>query len=244
MPEGGLLRLAAREVSLDQADCAATGFDLAPGRFVELTVADTGVGMSAEVMDRIFEPFFTTKAAGKGTGLGLAAVYGTVKEHRGAVLVHSSPGAGTTFRVLLPAALDGGASGHPPAQEARPPRPARRGRVLVVEDEPRIRQLVVRHLGAAGFETIEVGDGEAALAAATGGGAFDLAVLDLVLPRLGGQKVFEALRTARPGIPVLLTSGFAREEGLATMLREPATGFLEKPWRPSELLDAVERLCG
>jgi len=246
MPEGGLLRLATREVALDPVDCAATGFDIVPGHYVEVTVADTGVGMSPQVQARIFEPFFTTKAAGKGTGLGLAAVYGTVREHRGAVLVHSAPGLGTTFRLLLPVAAADTAmpASAPGASAPRLAPSARRGIALVVEDEPRIRELMARHLGAMAFEIVEAADGEAALAAIGQGGPIDLAVLDLVLPRAGGRKVFDALRAARPAVPVLITSGFAREEGLATMLAAPRTAFLAKPWRPSELVEMVERLCG
>jgi len=247
MPEGGVLRLASREVTLDAGDCAATGFEIVPGRYVEVTVADTGVGMAPDVQARIFEPFFTTKSAGKGTGLGLAAVYGTVREHRGAVLVHSAPGLGTTFRLLLPVATPASASSARPSSTPGMPRPApasRRGTALVVEDEPRIRELMIRHLGAMAFEIVEAADGEAALDAIGRDGPIDLAVLDLVLPRAGGRKVFDALRAARPAVPVLFTSGFAKEEGLAAMLAAPRTAFLAKPWRPSELVEVVERLCG
>jgi CheY-like chemotaxis protein len=127
---------------------------------------------------------------------------------------------------------------------ARAARRVREGRALVVEDEPRIRQLVVRELAGLGFRVVEAGDGEAALAALAAPGPFDLAVLDLVLPRLTGRQVFEALRARHPDVPVLITSGFARDDRLAALLDQPAVGFLEKPWRPSELLDAVERLLG
>jgi PAS domain S-box-containing protein len=241
MPGGGVLRIATRDAWLAEEDCQVPGFRLAPGPHVELSVSDTGTGMPPEILARVFEPFFTTKEAGKGTGLGLAAVHGTMTEHGGAVLVHSVPGAGTTFRLLFPAVA------HEQPASAAPARAARRvreGRALVVEDEPRIRQLVARELAGLGFRVVEAGDGEAALTALATPAAFDLAVLDLVLPRRTGRQVFEALRARHPAVPVLITSGFARDDRLSTLLDQPAVGFLEKPWRPSELLDAVERLLG
>jgi len=159
MPGGGVLRISSRDVWLGEEDCQVPGFRLSPGPHVEVSVADTGTGMPPEILARVFEPFFTTKETGKGTGLGLAAVHGTMTEHDGAVLVHSVPGRGTTFRLLFPAVP------HESPAAAAPPRAARRvrdGRALVVEDEPRIRQLVVRELAGLGLRVVAVGDGEAA----------------------------------------------------------------------------------
>jgi CheY-like chemotaxis protein len=241
MPGGGVLRLGARDVTLGAEDCAVPGFTLRPGPHVELSVADTGAGMAPGVLARIFEPFFTTKDAGKGTGLGLAAVHGTMTEHGGAVLVHSVPGRGTTFRLLFPTVAPAAAEAAAAAPRARR---ARQGRVLLVEDEPRIRQLVARELGGLGLRVVEAGDGEAALAALDEAPVLDLAVIDLVLPRLTGRTVFEALRARHPDVPVLLTSGFARDERLAELLARPRVAFLEKPWRPSELHEELDRLLG
>jgi PAS domain S-box-containing protein len=241
MPRGGVLRLASRDVLLAAEDCLLPGFQLRPGPHLELSVADTGTGIPPEVLARIFEPFFTTKEAGQGTGLGLAAVHGTMTEHGGAVLVHSIPGRGTTFRLLFPAVAAAAPTAAPEPPRARRPR---QGCALVVEDEARIRQLVVREIGALGFQVVEACDGEEALAALARPQTYDVAILDLVLPRLAGRQVFLALRAQRPDVPVLLTSGFARDDRLSDLLQEPAVGFLEKPWRPSELHDALERLLG
>jgi CheY-like chemotaxis protein len=241
MPYGGVLRFTTRDLRLEEADCAVPGFSLSPGPHVEIGVADTGVGMTHEVAARIFEPFFTTKEAGKGTGLGLAAVHGTVTEHGGAVLVNSTLNHGTTFRILFPSV------GAAEAFAAEPPRRARRSReglALVVEDEARIRQLVVRELTGLGFRVVEAADGMAAMAELEAPVTYDVAVLDLVLPGASGRQVFLALRAQQPDVPVVITSGFARDVGLSDLLQEPAVAFLEKPWRPSELLDAVERLMG
>jgi two-component system, cell cycle sensor histidine kinase and response regulator CckA len=241
MPYGGILRLTSRDVRLDEKDCTVGGFTLSPGPHVELGVADTGVGMPPEVVARIFEPFYTTKEAGKGTGLGLAAVHGTVTEFGGAVLVHSVPNHGTTIRLLFPAVASDQATA--PAASAKAHQ-AREGLALVVEDEPRIRQLVVRELTGLGFRVVEAADGLGAMSAVAAPVSYDLAVLDLVLPRASGRQVFLALRAQQPALPILLTSGFAREGNISDLLEQPLVGFLEKPWRPSELLDAVERLLG
>jgi nitrogen-specific signal transduction histidine kinase/ActR/RegA family two-component response regulator len=240
MPAGGTLRVAARRVEVAPEDCRLPGFTLSPGPHVELTVSDTGQGMTPEVQARLFEPFFTTKEVGKGTGLGLPAVHGTVTEHGGAVVVASAPGSGTTFRLLLPAA---GAGVEPAARPARRA-PRLTGRVLVVEDEAAVRAVVVHQLRAMGLECVVASDGEEGLAGAAAAAGLRLAVLDLVLPRRHGREVLARLRAAAPDLPVLLCSGYDRDADLPALLALPRVALLAKPFRPSELAEAVVRLLG
>jgi signal transduction histidine kinase/CheY-like chemotaxis protein len=203
MAGGGEVRV--RVCALGDGDPAAPG-TLAPGPCVRVEVEDTGAGMSEATQARMFEPFFSTKGAGRG--LGLAATQGIVRAHRGALSVRSAPGAGTTVAVWLP---DAGASDAEPLPAAG--ERARPSRLLVVDDDPAVRATLARMLRRLGHEVLEAGAGAAALEALEGADAIDLAIVDLSMPDARGEATAARLEDARPGLPVLITSGYWDGEG-------------------------------
>jgi PAS domain S-box-containing protein len=236
MPSGGVLTLATRVVPPGEG--AAAG-GAPPRDLVELTVADTGVGMSDEVRARIFEPFFTTKPPGQGTGLGLATVLGVVQQHAGTVEVRSARGHGTVFRILLPRAEEPLPT---PAKVAAAPGGAvRRLSILLAEDEPAVRRLVAGYLADAGHAVLVAPDGEQALAlAAAHGGPLDLLVSDVVMPGMNGRQLHEALCARRPGLKVVFMSGYPALPGTQEEIVAGGPGtVLAKPFTRDELLARV-----
>lgn len=212
--------------------------DLAPGRYVCLEVVDTGCGMDDETRTRIFDPFFTTKGAGRG--LGLAAVLGIVRGHGGVVTLQSSAGKGTTIRVLLPSAdgvVESSASnGDRVPTEAS----ADGGRVLVVDDDGMVRNMISTMLKVAGFDAVGARDGKDAIELFTQhAGKLDLVILDLTMPAMGGAEVLGELRLLSPDIPVLLTSGYSEHDALIG-----ADDFIQKPFTFENLISKVKSLLG
>ena len=239
MPDGGRIVITARNRQLDAAQAARLSAP-APGAYVEIAVADTGVGMDAAIRSRIFEPFFTTKAQGKGTGLGLATVYGIVQQSAGAIGVDSEPGRGTTFRVWLPS------SGTPSEHEERTDaHAAESGRecVLLVEDEDAVRRWMARTLRERGYTVIEARDGVEALACAEAqGSAIDALATDVDMPRLSGIELARHLSVRRPDLRVLFFSGSSQErlEGPDSCVE--GSRFLQKPFSSEALLGALRGL--
>ncbi len=244
MPGGGRIVITARNAHVQPGD-ADHAHGVPAGQWIVLTVRDTGSGMSADVLGRAFEPFFTTKAVGKGTGLGLAMVYGTVAQHEGHLWVESAPGHGTAVRLFLPPAPAG--SIVEVARTVSAPPPDALGRtVLLVEDERAVRAVVARILGERGFGIVTAEDGEDALARCddTTLAGLSLVVTDVVMPRMGGPELVTALRARRPDLPVLFVSGYRESHTLDTVLAMPNTGFLAKPFTPNVLLHAVHAQLG
>jgi CheY-like chemotaxis protein len=238
MPEGGSLTFRLSNLHLDQVYCEASPYDLAPGPFLEVEVRDTGCGMSAEVQRRIFEPFFTTKEQGKGTGLGLAAAYGTIQDHHGAITVYSEVGEGTVFHVYLPLSAATAAVPHP--DEAPVPGA---GTILLVEDEEILRVTGVHLLESLGYRVITAADGQEGVDCfARHRDTIDLVILDMVMPVLGGRQAFARLRELDPEVKVLLASGFTKVEDLDALMREGLAGFIHKPFRSVELSRVIARL--
>ncbi|MBI5774533.1 MAG: response regulator [Verrucomicrobia bacterium] len=207
-------------------------------RFVDLEIRDSGCGIAAELLPRIFDPFFTTKEVGKGTGLGLATVYGIAKQHDGWVDVESLAGAGTTFRVFFPA-VDSPAAGTAPVAAEHP-----RGggeRILLVEDEPMLRSLAEQILHLNGYTVTSAADGpEARQFWREREDDFHLLVTDMVMPRgLTGGELAAELRRECEGLKVVLMSGYSREVVDPDALFDARTRFLQKPYLPDELLRAV-----
>jgi nitrogen-specific signal transduction histidine kinase/CheY-like chemotaxis protein len=237
MPDGGRLTFTTRNLTLDEAHRGALYPEIEPGEYVEICVSDTGVGMTDEVRRRVFEPFFTTKEAGKGTGLGLAGVYGCVRGLRGAIRVRSEPGQGATFHVLLPASGERARArtGPPPTHVV-----TGQGRILVIDDEEMVRSFAARSLRQMGYTVTSCADGVGALDyCRQHHSEIDLVVLDLVMPKLDGASVFRELKRLYPDLRVLLCSGFSRNQEVETLIGEGAVGFITKPLRIEVLSQEV-----
>ncbi len=231
MPEGGLLAFRSRVVELDATFCNASGFALRPGPYIEVEVRDTGCGIRPEHLPRIFEPFFTTKEQGKGTGLGLSAALGTIQQHRGAIQVYSEPGNGTCFRVLLPL-TDEAAVTLPPAA----PAVSGHGRILLVDDEPILRATGTAMLQSLGYEVLVAADGaEAVRVLRQCPEAIDLVILDMIMPVMGGRECFAVLRSIRPDLRIILASGFSRNDDVRELRQHGLAGFIQKPFRTTDL---------
>jgi two-component system, cell cycle sensor histidine kinase and response regulator CckA len=232
MLRGGALTIRTGEETLDLA--AATALDVIPGPYVTIDVEDTGIGMDEATRARAFEPFFTTKGPAQGAGLGLAMVYGIVRQSGGAISLRSAPGAGTHVRIHLPR---GGASAVAEAEVT--PAAETRGLVLLVEDEPRVRSQARRLLQRSGYAVVEASDGaEAKRIFAERQGDIDVVVTDVVMPMVGGVEMVATLRAVQPGLPVVFVSGYTAEE--QDLPLGDRTAFLTKPYTIEALCDAIE----
>jgi PAS domain S-box-containing protein len=233
MHGGGTLRIDTANVTVD-ADSVAGGSPAVPGPYVRLRVSDTGAGMSADVLSHVFEPFFTTKGDASGTGLGLATVYGIVTQAEATIAIQSEPGAGTTFNIMLPVTDQSAVAIEEPAPYERSPKGET---VLVVEDEPALREVTERIFTRNGYCVISAANGpEAIMLAAQHGGDIHLLVTDVVMPKMLGKEVAERVREIRPDIEVLYMSGYAQPV-LASLGRlEPGVALVDKPFSEAALL--------
>jgi signal transduction histidine kinase/CheY-like chemotaxis protein len=241
MPAGGTLRFDTAEASIDAATDAFGGIVIPPGRYVRITVSDTGSGMDENVKSKLFEPFFTTKELGRGTGLGLASVYGTVKGHNGYICVDSSPGKGSVFTLHFP--LREAPSPATPA--AFPLMRQGTGTVLVVDDEELVRSVTAEMLSDAGCSVMTAGDGEEAVKRyRVHAREVDLIVLDLIMPKLHGYECFMEMKKINPDVKVIVTSGFAMDGGAEKAIEQGALGFIQKPFElgmfTKAIIDALE----
>ncbi len=232
MPDGGDLFIAVENVELDEHYARIKTFNVRPGRYVKLSVTDSGVGMDAETRKRIFEPFFSTKEKGMGTGLGLASAYGIIKNHGGFINCYSEPGQGTTFNIYFPEsdhmieteeheADDDLKSGVPRGTET----------ILFVDDDEENLAVGRKILAGLGYRVLTAHDGKTSLEIYTAqGDQIDMVVLDYVMPGMGGREVFEALRRLDPDVRVLLSSGYSSNNQVAHMLDQGCKGFIQKPY--------------
>jgi CheY-like chemotaxis protein len=234
MPGGGKLRIRTANVEFDQA-YTRTHPGSKKGHYVLLEVTDTGTGMDAATLTHIFEPFFTTKERGKGTGLGLATVYGIVKQSDGYIWVDSTPGKGASFEVYLQRHV-----GQPAVEEQKPDsgeKPRCSESILLVEDAQPLRKLAQTFLEAAGFRVLSAGSGEEALdVAARSGVTFDLLLTDVVMPGMNGRILSEQLSRRQPGIKVLYMSGYTDSFIAGHGVLDPGTHLLHKPFTEEVLI--------
>jgi PAS domain S-box-containing protein len=250
MPQGGRLTIETGNAEVDEAYAGRAG-EMSAGRYVTLSVSDTGVGMDAATQARIFEPFFTTKPAGRGTGLGLSTVFGIVKQSGGHVTVYSEPGSGTTFRVYLPCD-EGASAAFPHTLRAEATLPHGTETILLVEDDPAVRVVASRILTRQGYRVLEAPTPAAAEGiVAMHQGVIDLVLTDLVLPGMSGRELAELLHAVEPTLKVIYMSGYTDDAVIRRGLIERGMPFLAKPFSVEELLhrvrdtiDGVDRSSG
>ncbi len=236
MPNGGKLIIETQPCFLD-ASYAATHSEVTPGPFVLTAVTDNGCGMSKDTLAQIFEPFFTTKEPGKGTGLGLATVYGIVKQSKGHIAVYSEPGVGTTFKIYLPS-LDKSAPLAPARQVGIAPRGT--GTILLVEDEAPLRALAAESLKRLGYTVLQAGNGLEALAVADRHPErLDIVVTDIVMPRMGGVELVEKLKQKRDGFAVIFMSGYTEVAALENAKIGSNSLLLNKPFSTEVLAHKI-----
>jgi two-component system cell cycle sensor histidine kinase/response regulator CckA len=238
MPNGGRLTIGTANAEITDYDPRASP-ELPPGHYVTLSVRDTGKGIDPEILPWIFEPFFTTKESGRGLGLGLATVYGIVKQCEGHVEVESAANRGTTVRVYLPIARAESAGAG-----AMPERRRREGIVLLVEDEEPVRRFARAALEEQGYRVLEAGHGwEALMRLAEFDGAVSLVIADVMMPEMGGSELARRLAVERPGLPILFLSGYTDDEMTLRGLG-PASAFVQKPFTPGALAERVREMIG
>jgi two-component system cell cycle sensor histidine kinase/response regulator CckA len=239
MPDGGNLNVKTRPLQLADGDLQQQ-LGLIAGRYVVLSVSDSGHGIDPEIRSNIFEPFFTTKEPGKGTGLGLATVYGIVKQHGGGIRLESFPGGGTTFEIYLPA-TEGSCAPKAPAT----PSYAGGGHetILLVEDEEPLRRMVAGMLSREGYTVVEASDAEEALSLCErSGGNIELVLADVVMPRMGGAELVNRLKSLRPLLKILLMSGYLDYEVSGVRMLDGSTPFLRKPFTKEALTGKIRQI--
>lgn len=237
MPKGGVLTIETKQVELDNEFMTVHGYGK-PGKYVLVSISDTGTGMDEPEKEKIFDPFYTTKEVGKGTGLGLSTVYGIVKQHEGYITVDSEPGAGTTFHLYFPAACE-------TAEKERPSQaPARGGSeaILIAEDNAAVRSLMREVLSQYGYFIVEAVDGTDAIEQFNRSGEIDLLILDSVMPGKNGREVYNEINNIKPGIRVLFTSGYTRDIVLDKGIEDRNFHFISKPVQPIALLNKVREV--
>jgi two-component system, cell cycle sensor histidine kinase and response regulator CckA len=242
MPDGGLLSIECKNEILDD-DYVRRHADVAPGEYVCIAVSDTGVGMDQSVLAQVFEPFFTTKEMGRGTGLGLATVFGAVKQNGGVIAAYSEPGMGTTFRVYLPRCRDG-ADAEPPSQPS-PPQASGEHKgetILIAEDDEQIRAIAAQGLARLGYRVIVCSNGAQAFDAAVAAAPVHLLITDVVMPDMNGRELSERLLLRQPKMKVLFTSGYTADIIGRHGILDPGTEFLPKPYGPKDLARRVREV--
>lgn len=234
MPDGGALVFKTSQVSLGELFCRDLSFDISPGPYLKIEVTDTGKGMDHDIQQRIYEPFFTTKDIGEGTGMGLAAVYGTIKNHKGAITVSSIPGKGSTFHVFLPAIEHVSVDENKPSTV--PAVPNEDLLILVVDDEEMIRMVTSDILTSLGYKVMLSKDGKDAIDCYTKNWEdIHLVILDLMMPEMSGFETFGELMKINPDAKILLSSGYSMDGQAQSLLQAGAFDFLQKPFTISQL---------
>ncbi len=240
MPDGGIVTIETREVTLSAQDCASNP-EAQPGDYVLLSVSDTGCGMGEETLNHIFEPFFTTKAVGKGTGLGLATVYGIVKQHNGVIDVQSQPGKGATFNLYWPVQAAG--QRRIEIDMAEEPVAGGTETILLAEDDEAVRVMVRQILESAGYTVVTAVDGADALAVLKDyPGRVDLAILDVVMPNMGGHEACQRMQAEHPGIKAFFASGYSEDAIHKNFVLDEGLTLIQKPYTHRDLLKTIREV--
>lgn len=233
MPDGGNLTITTRNRYLDSEYCNTLPFAIEPGKYINLEVTDTGSGVDADDIDHIFEPFYTTKAVGKGTGLGLASVYGMVEEHRGAITVSSEKGRGTTFQLMLPCADE---SVSIKLDSSAEPQIHATGHILLVDDEEIIRSTGRALLEEIGYTVVTADNGQAGVNIFKQSPTeFDIIILDMIMPEMNGTEAFYTIKEIDPDATIFIASGYTKDEKLDELDKHGLSGFIHKPFKLNEL---------
>jgi len=240
MPDGGTLSFETELFTVDEAYAKAYPYKVSVGRYIKLSVTDTGIGMDEPIKAKLFTPFFTTKSVGKGTGLGLASVYGTIKSHQGHISVYSEKGHGTSFHLYLPLAIAGahGKSPHLDQELAH----KGTGRILLIDDEKLVREVTSEILRELGYEVETAVDGLAAIEWYQANHAtIDLVMMDIIMPRVGGFDCFQELKKINPGIRCIVSSGYAMNTEAARILASGALLFIQKPFDMAKISRVIKQ---
>jgi PAS domain S-box-containing protein len=238
MPDGGTLIFSTNIVKLENDYVTKHNYKIPEGTYLQIKVTDTGLGMSREIQTHLFEPFFTTKETGKGTGLGLASVYGCVKSHNGSIEVYSEEGHGSEFKVYLPLLADANGRSEEKSHEAII---SGSGTILLVDDEEMIRDIACQMLEDRGYKVITLSNGQEAVDYyRSNGNITDLVILDMIMPKMGGYEAFLKIKEINPNVKVLLSSGYSIEEEAHDLMKSGVKGFLQKPYRLAELTQKIK----
>lgn len=238
MPEGGVLTISTQNIYLNEEYCQTSQFNLKPGNFIKIDIRDTGSGIPAKYLDSVFDPFFTTKKQGEGTGLGLSAVYGAIKTHNGAVLLHSAENVGTVFHLFLPCSELESAVYQPEQVDWNG-----KGHILFVDDEQILRTTVRHTLESLGFTVSLARNGvEAVKFFRTHHEKIDMVIMDMIMPEMNGNEAYIKMREIDPACRVLISSGFADEKDLSDLRKRGVSGFLKKPFQISELSNMLFKI--
>jgi PAS domain S-box-containing protein len=241
MPNGGRLIFSSENILLKDTDGALKRKNVAEGEYLSLSISDTGCGMDEEVKERLFEPFFTTKGMGKGTGLGLACVYGIVESHKGLIDCESALGAGTVFRVRLPTISDI-PQAKPSVAAARVPRQAGHGHIMLIDDEQMFLNVNEEMLVDNGYLVTAFLDGREAIAYYRNHfSKIDLVIVDMIMPRINGRECFHELKKINQEISVIISTGYSLENDKEILSQEGVVGFLQKPFDSDKLFTIVEK---
>ncbi|MCD6587275.1 MAG: PAS domain S-box protein, partial [Candidatus Fermentibacteraceae bacterium] len=238
MPDGGSITISTGNVYLDNTYCEKSSFEIEPGEYVEIQMRDTGCGIPGENIRKIFEPFFTTSEQESGTGLGLAAVYGTVQDHQGSISVYSEEGRGSVFKILLPCSYE-----EADAVQINPDVVTGSGRILLVDDEELIRTTGKLMLEEMGYTVLLAENGRSAVELFKQVyREIDLVVMDMVMPEMNGGDAFEEMRRIDPACKVIISSGFSKSRSIDELKKSGLSGFIQKPFRNSKLSQLVAKV--
>jgi CheY-like chemotaxis protein len=241
MPEGGHISITSETVELNRIALPDGNLEVKEGLYVKVSMADTGTGMSKEIKERIFEPFFTTKDVGKGTGLGLASVYGCVKQHNGYIAVESREGVGTRFDLYFPIEESGQSEGQKREDRLLPGK----GSLLVVDDEEVFREIMIDFFKPLGYTIHCCADGvEAIEYFRVNNSTIDVVILDMNMPKMNGVQCFKHLKEIKSGVRVIVSTGYGDNSEQDALQKEGVRMFVQKPYKAAELGEKIRELMG